>query len=289
MNYEDISDLQSERNTNGNKWEHKMLSMSSSEWEDCKLRLDDLETSKTWNCDLVNHKDKIFLELTTSIKAEKVSNVRTESQVYKYHYSDYKFVVGIKEISKKGQRKSDGLNSHIDHLNQTSNIDQVLVGEEEILKFMRKPFFNKQVTINNKIKGVIMTTSNNTLIMDTLLHGASKGDVNGVTKLVEMMTSSKLNSSVSKPKAKSNQASARKREYFMNTLQRPDLVSEPTMSTANVLVKMGQKPNDFERFMQSKEATAMMSGGVKMIHKSPTGNLSEQYHLKVSDVDKYVS
>jgi hypothetical protein len=283
----ELSKVQSDRKKNGEKWQHKILSISSSKWENCKLRLDDLETTKTWNCDLVNHKDKIFLELTTSAKDGKESKVILESRVYKHHYPDYKFVVGIKKIPKDSIRKSDGLNSVVDHLNQTPTIDQVLIGEEEILKFMNKPFYNKKITINNKPTGVVMTSS--TLLMDTILHGASMGNTDGVTKLVEMMSTSKPKPPKSKPKGKTNQASARKREYFMDTLQRPDLVSEPTMSTANVLVKMGKDPKDFERFMQSKEATAMMNGGVKMIHQSPTGNLSERYHLKVSDVDKYVS
>jgi len=156
MNYE--SKLQLARNKNGNKWEDKILLMSSSKWENCDLTLDDLETTKTWNCDLVNHEDKIFLELTTSVKDAKEAKSIIESKVHKHHYPDYKFVMGIKKISKKGKRL-DGLNSHIDHLNQTSTIDQVLIGEEEVLKFMRKPFYNKQVTINNKKQGVTMKSN----------------------------------------------------------------------------------------------------------------------------------
>ena len=173
----ELSKLQSERHKHGGEWEDKILSMSSSKWESCDLNLDDLETTKTWNVDLVNHEDKIFLELTTSVKDGKEAKVIIESKVYRHHYPDYKFVVGVKKVSGK---RSDGLNSHIDHLNQTSTIDQVLIGEEEVLKFMRKPFYNKRVTINNKTQGVVM--NNNTIVMDTILYGASMGNRNGVRK-----------------------------------------------------------------------------------------------------------
>lgn len=281
----ELSKLQSERHKHGGEWEDKILSMSSSKWESCDLNLDDLETTKTWNVDLVNHEDKIFLELTTSCKDGKEAKVIIESKVYKHHYPDYKFVVGIKKVSGK---RSDGLNSHIDHLNQTSTIDQVLIGEE-VLKFMRKPFYNKRVTINNKTQGVVM--NNNTIVMDTILYGAKIGDQDGVTKLIELM-SEKTTKKSSKPKSKnsSRNAAINKRKYFMKTVQDSDLVSEPTMSLSNVLVdKMGQKPNDFERFMQSKEATSMMKGEVRMIDKNPGSKLSERYHLRVSDVEKYVS
>ena len=281
-----LGKLQSKRKKNGEKWQHKILSIFSSKWESCDLILDDLETTKTWNVDLVNHEDKIFLELTTSVKDGKEAKVIIESKVYKHHYPDYKFVVGVKKAS---GRISDGLNSHIDHLNQTSTIDQVLVGEDEIIKFMNKPFYNKRVTINNKTQGVVM--NNNTIVMDTILYGVKIGDQDGVTKLIELM-SEKTTKKSSKPKSRnsSRNAAINKRKYFMKTVQDSDLVSEPTMSLSNVLVdKMGHKPNDFERFMQSKEATSMMKDEVKMIDKNPGSKLTERYHLRVSDIEKYVS
>jgi len=281
----ELSKIQSDRIKHGGEWEDKILSMSSSKWENCDLTLVDLETTKKWICDLVNHEDKIFLELTTSCKDGKEAKVIIESKVHKHHYPDYKFVMGVQKVSCK---RLDGLNSHIDHLNQTSTIDQVLIGEEEILKFMNKPFYNKKITINNKPTGVVMTSS--TLLMDTILHGASIGNKDAVTKLVEMMSTSKPKPPKSKPKGKLNQSSAKKRTYFMNNLDTSDLVSEPTQSIADVLEnKMGQSRGDFERFMQSKEATSMMKNNVTMIEKNPNEKLSERYHLRVSDVEKYVS
>ena len=275
-------ELQSKIKKNGEKWEHKMLSMSSSKWEDCKLHLDDLETTKIWNCDLVNHKDKIFLELTTSAQDGKESKVIVESKVYKYHYPDYKFVVGVKELPKGNIRKSDGLNSIIDHFKQTSTIDQVLVGEEEVLKFMSKPFFNKQITINNKTKGVIPMTSN-ILIMDTLLHGASKNDVNGVTKLAEIMSAGKVKSSTQSTGG--SDAAKKKRQYFESSALKPSENTEPTSSIREILTEWGQieSSGDVSRFFSSKEATKMMNKKVKMIDMGE-GYIPDRYHFKKSDV-----
>ena len=46
--------------------------------------------------------------------------------------------------------------------------------------------------------------NNNTIVMDTILYGATIGNVDGVTKLVEMMSASKPKPSKSKPKKKPN-------------------------------------------------------------------------------------
>jgi uncharacterized protein YlxP (DUF503 family) len=290
----ELSKVQSDRKKNGEKWQHKILSISSSKWENCKLRLDDLETTKTWNCDLVNHKDKIFLELTTSAKDGKESKVILESRVYKHHYPDYKFVVGIKKIPKDSIRKSDGLNSVVDHLNQTPTIDQVLIGEEEILKFMNKPFYNKKITINNKPTGVVMTSS--TLLMDTILHGASMGNTDGVTKLIEMMSGNNKSKTRPSPKKKAKNygkgAQERKRQYFLNTVVE-GVKSNFTQSIAKInedtLNVNGKQKRSLDRFFGSKLATSLKEMGVKMIDTGSEKKNPDRYHFNVSDIRSNVS
>ena len=285
MNYE--SKLQLARNKNGNKWEDKILLMSSSKWENCDLTLDDLETTKTWNCDLVNHEDKIFLELTTSVKDAKEAKSIIESKVHKHHYPDYKFVMGIKKISKKGKRL-DGLNSHIDHLNQTSTIDQVLIGEEEVLKFMRKPFYNKQVTINNKKQGVTMKS--NILIQDTILRGIDLGNINAVHKLVKMFSGETVKQKIVS-KSGNKDAQKVKKEYFFDNII-SGIKSENTQSIATINEEvLGVEKNNqrsLDRFFSSKLATSMKDAGVKMIDTG-VGTNPDRYHFRLSDVEQYVS
>ena len=60
-----------------------------------------------------------------------------------------------------------------------------------------EPFYNKKLTTNNKTQGDVM--NNNTLIMDTILHGATIGNTEGVAKLVEMMSAPKPKPSKSIP------------------------------------------------------------------------------------------
>ena len=277
-----LSDIQAARNKDGNKWEYKLISLTSG-WEKVTEPVNDLVISKTWKADLVNHQKKIYLEATTHAKYEKVSNIRIEAETYKYHYPNYKFVVGIKSFG-DDERKSDGLCAVFDHLVQIKNIDQVLVGEEEVLKFMNKPFYEQNM--NNKTKGVIM--NNNTIVMDTILYGAELGKSNAVLKLVDIFSGKQPTTSSSKSKG-IKEAMVRKREYFMTNLDE-GVLTEPTQSICKVLTKMGKTGDavrDLNRFFSSKEATMMMGGGVKMIDKK-VGNQPDRYHFRLSDVEQYV-
>lgn len=277
-----LSDIQAARNIEGLRWERRLISLTSG-WEKVTEPVDDLVISKTWTADLVNHQKKIYLEATTRAKYEKVSNIRIEARTYKYHYPNYKFVVGIKSFG-DDERKSDGLCAVFDHLVQIKNIDQVLVGEEEVLKFMNKPFYEQN--INNKTKGVIM--NNNTIVMDTILYGAELGKSNAVLKLVDIFSGKQPTTSSSKSKG-TKEAMMRKREYFMTNLDE-GVLTEPTQSICKVLTKMGKTGDavrDLNRFFSSKEATMMMDGGVKMID-TEVGNQPDRYHFRLSDVEEYV-
>ena len=57
--------VQKERRTNGVKFEKMIMSKASNDWIVLKSEdvISDLTTTKTWKCDCVNHKQKIFLEL----------------------------------------------------------------------------------------------------------------------------------------------------------------------------------------------------------------------------------
>ena len=113
------SKAQKVRAKRGSDFESKILRKSSIHWSDNLTPIQDKHTSKHWVADSVNHNHKVFLELTTCVKDTKESKIIIESETYKYHYPDYKFVVGIKRAS--NPRKSDGEDSFIDHLKQTNN------------------------------------------------------------------------------------------------------------------------------------------------------------------------
>ena len=175
-----------------------------------------------------------------------------------------------------------------DQLLQVKEVDQVLVGEDEIIKFMNKPFYNKKLTTNNKTQGDVM--NNNTLIMDTILHGATIGNTDGVTKLVEMMSAPKSKPSKSKPKKKSyngKEATKRKKEYFLDTVVK-GAASNQTQSIAEIngdtLNVNGKHKRSLDRFFGSKLATSLKQSGVKMIDTGDGKKNPDRYHFRISDV-----
>ena len=149
MSKEDVAKKQSEKNCAGREWEDRLLSLTSNPgWERVNYSLDwapDVEIIKKWIIDLVHHGEKIWVEAATSPKQEKVSNIRMEAQAYKNKYPDYKFVVAVKAFPT--QRKSDGMSSMYDQLLEVKDkglgIDHIVVGEDEVIKFMDKPLFDK--------------------------------------------------------------------------------------------------------------------------------------------------
>ena len=269
------SEVQKARVTNGAKFEKKIMSKVSNDWIENEDVISDLTTTKTWKCDCVNHKQKIFLELTTSVKDGKESKIINESKTYKHHYPEYKFVVGIEKIH--NPRKRDNLNSFIDHFKQTPTIDKVLIGEDEILKFMNKPKFKNQ----NKRR--MNRMNNNTLLMETLLHGAKNGDSNGVKSLLNIFGVKKQIKTTKSHNGK--MAQIEKRRYFEENLLNPiNFENEKTHSIGDITKKLWGK-SDAPRFFGSAAATEAKNDGVKLI-----GNITDKpskWKMKKSDTLKY--
>ena len=271
------SEAQKIRHKRGCNFEKMIMFKSSNEWNEIKNEnsIPDLHTSKKWVADVVNHKHKIHMELTTCVKDTKESKIIIESKTYKHHFPDYKFVVGIEKI--KNPRKTDNLDSFIDHLKQTPTIDLVLVGKDEILKFMDKPKFQNQ----NKRR--MNRMNNNTLLMETLLHGAKNGDSNGVKSLLNIFGVKKQIKTTKSHNGKI--AQNKKRRYFEENLLNPNnFENEKTHSIGDITKKLWGK-SDAPRFFGSAMATEAKNNGVKLI-----GNSSDKpgsWRIKTSDSLKY--
>tara|TARA_A100001011_G_scaffold305042_1_gene319505 strand:- start:42 stop:902 length:861 start_codon:yes stop_codon:yes gene_type:complete len=272
------SEVQKARKTNGTKFEKMIMSKASNDWIVLKSEdvIRDLTTTKMWNCDVVNHKQKIFLELTTSVKDGKESKIINESKTYKHHYPEYKFVVGIEKIH--NPRKRDNLDAHIDHLKQTPTIDSVLIGKDEILKFMDKPKFKKQ----NKRR--MNRMNNNALLMETLLHGAKNGDSNGVKSLLNIF-GVKEQRKTTKTNNKKRRSEVKKQEWFRENLM--NLIhceNEETQSLGDLSKEWWGK-SQASRFFSSLAATKAKEDRVKLFG-NPNGYPSS-WRIKTSDSLKY--
>ena len=144
-----ISLSNQERYRNG-EWENEILELGKPYGvvDAKKERVLDPLTGKWFELDA--RLGDILIELTTSCGDTKEAKTIREAELFKKANPNSKFVVGLKKIkSNKGKgRVSDGLDSHYDHLIKHPAIDNVLLGEEEIIKFFIKPFWNKQEKIN---------------------------------------------------------------------------------------------------------------------------------------------
>ena len=140
---------QIERHHSG-EWENEILELGEPYGvvDAKKERVLDPLTGKYFKLDA--RKGDILMELTTSCGDTKEAKIMREATLFKKANPNSKFVVCLKRIkSNKGKgRVSDGLDSHYDHMIRYPDIDNVLLGEEEIIKFFIKPLWNKQEKIN---------------------------------------------------------------------------------------------------------------------------------------------
>ena len=272
------SEAQKIRHKRGCNFEKMIMFKSSNEWNEIKNEnsISDLTTTKMWKCDVVNHKHKIYMELTTCVKDTKESKIIIESKTYKYHFPDYKFVVGIEKI--KNPRKTDNLDSFIDHLKQTPTIDLVLVGEDEILKFMNKPKFKKQ----NKRR--MNRMNNNTLLMETLLHGAKNGDSNGVKSLLNIF-GVKEQRKTTKTSDKKRRSEVKKQEWFRENLLNPIHCKNEETQSLGDLSKKWWKKSQASRFFGSLAATKAKEDRVKLFGNP--NDYPSSWRMKTSDSIKY--
>jgi hypothetical protein len=206
----------------------------------------------------------ILIELTTSCGDTKEAKTIREATLFKENNPGSKFVVCLKRIkSNKGKgRVSDGKDSHYDHLIKHPDIDNVLVGEEEIIKFFIKPTWDKQEKINklkNKMKNKTKQTKKGDGIMSNdinavIIREAIKVHGNPVNFIQEMYNMNITNM----PSIKSSTESMKnqKKDYFnLNSGDNVEVVEsgyEDFMS----LEELGYK--NVSRFMGTSIASRVM-------------------------------
>ena len=174
----------------------------------------------------------------------------------------------IKDNKGKG-RVSDGKDSHYDHLIKHPDIDNVLLGEEEIIEFFIKPFWNKQEKINklkNKMKNKTKQTKKGDGIMSNdinavIIREAIKVHGNPVNFIQEMYNMDITNM----PSIKSSTESKKnlKKDYF--NLDSGDNVEvvESGYEDFMSLEELGHK--NVSRFMGSAIASKVMEAEDKLL------------------------
>jgi hypothetical protein len=267
-----MSRIQTLRSMGGKKWEESMIESGESYGvvDARKVYITSSTEGKVHLDGLIN--DNIMLELTTSADHSKLATIQKQSRLWKERYPNRKFVVGLKVI--KTPRKIDGKDSVYDQLLKTESIDNVLVGEEEILKFFIKPSWDKQEKIdklnnnNNKITQRKITMSND--INSIIIREAIKvygNPIDFVQKMYNMDTTNMTSRTSSTDSTKD----LKKSYYEMGG----DNVTEVTESYEEFisLADLGYK--NVSRFMGSKLATQIMDKDGKLLMK-PNG-LSQPY------------
>lgn len=162
-----ISLAQEDRNKNGD-WENEIIKLGQPYGviDARKDEVIDPLTGKYFKLDA--RLNDILIELTTSCGDTKEAKIIREAELFKKIYPDSKFVVCLKRIkSNKGKgRVRDGLDSHYDHLIKHPYIDNVLLGEEEIIRFFINPFWDKEEKIKKLINANKQININNNNIGD---------------------------------------------------------------------------------------------------------------------------
>ena len=143
---------------------------------------------------------------------------------------------------------------------------------------------------NNKIKSNVGVNMNNqSLLMDTILYGATLGNKEGVEALVNMYSNTKKAGGKSATSSKA--AMINKKSYF--TSEFIDADNEPTQSIKDVMMNHFNKEEavakDIRRFYSSKTATDFMEMGVKFVNTGIGNTAADKFHLKKSDVDSYLN
>ena len=188
----------------------------------------------------------------------------------------------VKNVSKLTQKDVDE-----DNLHYPTRRSSTLVADKDMMLGLNK-IYNK--LSNNKIKSNVGVNMNNqSLLMDTILYGATLGNKEGVEALVNMYSNTK---EVGDKSAASNKdAMINKKSYFTSDFI--DANNEPTESIKDVMIKHFNKEDDvakdISRFYSSKVATDLKDRGVKFVNTRLGKSAAERYHLKVSDVESYLN
>ena len=293
-----ISLSNQERYRNG-EWENEILELGKPYGvvDAKKERVLDPLTGKWFELDA--RLGDILIELTTSCGDTKEAKTIREAELFKKANPNSKFVVGLKKIkSNKGKgRVSDGLDSHYDHLIKHPAIDNVLLGEEEIIKFFIKPFWNKQEKINklknnNNNKKILSNKGESNMKFDQLVirEAIKISDMDPIEFLLAYGSNSTtyvgdMNSMSKLEKRKAKQID-RRVSLCENALTLLDLKGEATQSVRQLAETYG-KQADLGKFISSAMATRMIEDNVKMVQNTDAKYDRDRWHITQSVIDKY--
>ena len=288
-----IARSQALRSNGGIEWEESMIDSGKS-YGVVDARKEYVTSStggKVYLDGLINN--NIMLELTTSASHAKLAIIQKQSRLWKEEYPNKKFVVGVKVI--KNPRKIDGKDAVYDQLLKTEAIDNVLVGEEEILKFFIKPFWNKEEKINklkNKNKKILSNKGESNMKFDQLVirEAMKTSDMDPVSFLLAYGSSNTtyvgdMNNMSKAEKRKARQID-RRVSLCENALTILDLKGEPTQSVRQLAETHG-KQADLGKFISSAMATRMIEDKVKMVQDTDAKYDRDRWHITQSVIDKY--
>ena len=242
----------------------------------------------------------ILIELTTSCGDAKETKIIREAELFKKANLNSKFVVGLKRIkSNEGNgRVSDGLDSHYDHLIKHPVIDNVLLGEEEIIEFFIKPFWNKQEKINklnNNNNKILNNKGESNMKFDQLVirEAMKVSDMDPVSFLLAYGSTNTTyvgdTTKMSKAEKRAVRTNTRREALCSNPLTLPDLQGEPTQSIRELAKTYGKKPAsaDLGKFVNSAMASRMIEDGEKLVYDPSVKCARDAWHITQSVIDKY--
>jgi len=291
-----MSRIQTLRSMGGKKWEESMIESGESYGvvDARKVYITSSTDGKVHLDGLIN--DNIMLELTTSADHSKLATIQKQSRLWKERYPNRKFVVGLKVI--KSPRKIDGKDSVYDQLLKTKAIDNILVGEEEILKFFIKPYWDKQEKINKlktNNKKILSNKGESNMKFDQLVirEAMKVSDMDPVSFLLAYGSSAPAQAGDTTKMSKAQKHAVRSAErrglLCTNPLTLPDLQGEVTQSIREFAVTLGKKPAyaDLGKFVNSAMATRMIDAGEKLVYDPTKKCARDAWHITQSAIDKY--
>lgn len=223
---EKISEIQSLRCSNGNKYENQVIAEANELGFDVlNIHGKRMYSAKDKYSDRLFFMDglcgKYFIEITTSIGDGKSSKIVNSSKHFKEQYPNCKILVLAKSV--KNPRKSDGMDSEVDYLKAQPTIDRVFIGKENLFNFIREikgkegklqiPFKYKNKTeINNNSKTQINNKIMDLNLIRTFIDAGDLTYANKVYRLMNKETVDVIPTNV-KPKTSSRDLTAQQRTY----------------------------------------------------------------------------
>ena len=172
------------------------------------------------------------------------------------------------------------------------NIGRNSASVEETIEFIK--YSGMQVNSNLKNYKIINKTGVNvykspTILMDSILYGATSGNKEGVEALVNQYSNGTTkNSKINKPKKSSKAAAERKKKYFESTcLNLIDVENEPTMSVKEYMIQKDcdeVKASIMARFYSSKLSTDLNNKGAIMVDTGK-GKQTDRFHFRKCDLN----